>query len=470
MSTKTAEIYIPNKRGSRNYDSPVFDHEKLYGLDGQLLVQVTHTPQIQIPRFCDEAKKYAPELREIPIREVLSIFRDAADKFELENIPLGDMELSPKEHAELVTLSTGLPLQYSKRAIQTLAYALRNMEEILRAQTPYGDIEGYDSMRCRDLEHGFQVAWIPLGDSLGAIMPSNHPAVDTIWLTALATKYPTLIKSGKYDPFTRMRLAESLYSSGLPQNALYILYGPEARRLITEADRGIIFGNTNSTAQYLHHPTIKAYGPGQSKAIVSQYSPQILDILYESIIQDGGMGCINLSAIASLEDYGKRIAQDLAEKLDIIEVTHPLSDDAILPAMNKEQAEQINSLINQYLSSDGVQEMTTRANNVIYKDGFAFLRPRAIYVSPSSPAFSSLFGLELPFPFVTVSDVGEDYLLDIPHTLTVTVLPPDRKIEEILLRTQVEKVYSGRSTLALELTDPHGGFITDHLFHLKAWR
>jgi len=352
----------------------------------------------------------------------------------------------------------------------SLAYALRNMGDLLRAQTPYGDLNGYDSLVCRNDEDGFQVAWVPRGDSLGAILPSNHPAVDSIWLMALATKTPTLLKSGGRDPFTRIRLANALYGCGLPTEALYVLYGSYAQQLLTEADRGIIFGGDSTVSRYIGLPEIKVYGPGRSKAVVLESSEETLQSLFESITTDGGMGCINLSAIASLDGSGKEVAEWLSDQFKEMEICDILDESARVPAIDEDLARRFDALISSYLAIEGVEQLAPRSKRIVNEAGFTFLCPTVVYVSPESPAFGSLFGLELPFPFVVVSDVDLNYLERLDDTLTLAVFPGDPDLEKKLLRGNVNKIYSGRQTNDLVLTDPHEGFVTDHLFETKAYR
>ena len=47
-------------------------------------------------------------------------------------------------------------------------------------------------------------------------MPSNSPAVNSLWIPAIALKTPVVIKPGKEEPWTPYRLIECFIAAGVP--------------------------------------------------------------------------------------------------------------------------------------------------------------------------------------------------------------------------------------------------------------
>ena len=50
-------------------------------------------------------------------------------------------------------------------------------------------------------------------------MPSNSPAVNSLWLPAIALKTPVVIKPGKEEPWTPYRLIQAFIAAGVPAEA-----------------------------------------------------------------------------------------------------------------------------------------------------------------------------------------------------------------------------------------------------------
>ena len=50
-------------------------------------------------------------------------------------------------------------------------------------------------------------------------MPSNSPAVNSLWLPAIALKIPVMIKPGREEPWTPYRLIQAFIAAGCPAEA-----------------------------------------------------------------------------------------------------------------------------------------------------------------------------------------------------------------------------------------------------------
>ena len=68
-------------------------------------------------------------------------------------------------------------------------------------------------------QNGTRLTFCPAGMALGLVMPSNSPAVNSLWLPAIALKTPVIIKPGREEPWTPFRLIQAFIAAGAPAEA-----------------------------------------------------------------------------------------------------------------------------------------------------------------------------------------------------------------------------------------------------------
>jgi acyl-CoA reductase-like NAD-dependent aldehyde dehydrogenase len=267
----------------------------------------------------------------------------------------------------------------------------------------------------------------------------------------------------------------SLLEAGLPEDALAFFPGThELVDTITQATAlTVVFGGQEIADRYARDNHVKVYGPGRSKAVVLANADfkEAVDTIYHLIMDDGGRGCINCSAVI-VEGNAQELADAVSARLKQIPVISPLEESALLGAMtNTKEAESYNSLIDSRLSPDA-QEWSAIAGGRITKIGdVTLMLPTVIEV----PSFAHpLFGIELPFPFAvfTSANSREEILLAAQHSLAVVVVGEDEDFsQELLLEPSIDKVFvSGALSTELDPREPHEGFILDFLFQKKAFQ
>ena len=65
-------------------------------------------------------------------------------------------------------------------------------------------------------QDGLDVNFFPQTDSLGVLLPSNSPGVNSLWLPSAVMKIPVVLKPGREDPLTPFRLLQAMIAAGFP--------------------------------------------------------------------------------------------------------------------------------------------------------------------------------------------------------------------------------------------------------------
>src|SRR4029079_11915109 len=169
-------------------------------------------------------------------------------------------------------------------------------------------------------QNGASVSYYPTTNALGLVMPSNSPAVNSLWLPAIALKTPVVIKPGRDEPWKPYRLIQSFIAAGIPREAFgfYPTDHEGAAEVMKLCGRALIFGDASTVEQYRNNPKFSVHGPGFSKIVIGEDAierwPEYVDLIAGSIADNGGRSCINASAVV-VPKYGREIADALAQKL-----------------------------------------------------------------------------------------------------------------------------------------------------------
>jgi len=459
-------MFIPAMTGQGHQGYSSMEQRTLVGFDGSVVGAATITSPMLVSM---RASKNASAPLSCSIHSLLDIFHQASKLF-WEGKADG---LEPEEYVRCASLTSGMPISIVRRlTLGFFPHLLSTMEQFLLLQSP-GGLAVFDNYIYQVGE--IFVGLVPRGRNAGFIMPGNHPSTHYMWLSALAMKMPLMVRPSYRDVFTPYRLVMSLLEAGLPEDALaFFPGGHELVDTITQATAlTVVFGGQEIADRYGRDNHVKVYGPGRSKAVVLANADfkEAVDTIYHLIMDDGGRGCINCSAVI-VEGNAQELADAVSARLKQIPVISPLEESALLGAMtNTKEAESYNSLIDSRLSPDA-QEWSAIAGGRIAKIGDVMLMlPTVIEV----PSFAHpLFGIELPFPFAvfTSANSREEILLAAQHSLAVVVVGEDEDFsQELLLEPSIDKVFvSGALSTELDPREPHEGFILDFLFQKKAFQ
>src|SRR6185369_3230348 len=173
-------------------------------------------------------------------------------------------------------------------------------------------------------QFGTRLSFFPATKALGLVMPSNSPAVNSLWLPAVPLKIPVVIKPGRDETWTPYRLVQAFIAAGCPAEAFgfYPTDHEGAAEILKSCGRALIFGDEATTQQYANNSAIQIHGPGWSKILIGDDCIEnwrdYIDVMVSSISDNGGRSCINASAVV-VPKYAAEIAEALAQKLGPIQ-------------------------------------------------------------------------------------------------------------------------------------------------------
>ncbi len=475
----TEAILIPSIFGGEEYiseDKKIFNDYK-----GNPLVELSFSPPIHVYQVAKKTREASEKLREIKVNDILNTMKEAGKIFADGSVCINGTKLPPKEYDEYVTRLTGLPISAVKESREIIKMTFEYMDKILPFHTPERDLNVYDSNKYKIEFNSLEVIYgfTPKGKNLGIVLPSNHPGVNASWSQVIPIKYPIIAKAGDQEPFTPNRMAKALYEAGLPKDSIYILMGdPETGKAILNSediDLKIIFGSEQTIKPYAHRNDIKVFGPGRSKILVDEnYADdieKIVELAEKSMMKDGGRGCINSSALVTLRN-GKEIAEELAERLSKYKPKDPLSENALIAAVNPpEFGKRIDSYINELLKTPGAEDLTQnyRKERFIEEKGIHYLLPTIIYCeSPLHPIFGNEFG----FACMSITEVKnkEELINAGKNSLAICILTDNENLEKKLIQEPtIHKVYNKKPTYEINPFEPHEGSLIDFLYEKKAW-
>lgn len=461
----------PNLGGLKDYD--IEKKVNLESYEGEVIGHVYQVPGVLL--YSNKLRNYRERgqenLEDYSINDMIRVVKNAGKSFDKEIDGV-----NYEDYLTAVTLATGIPISDTRKAGDLLQAGMTNMDEIIKAHTPNGDISVYDDVdvmkKPRD-KKGFNrnYLYVPKGNTLGINLPGNHPAVNILGIEALTLlKSPTYIRPSNKEPLTPSRVVDSINKSGLDQYSLYLLPGDSQEvgdAILNECDLNIVFGGENVKRKYESHPNTKVYGPGNSKIFIDEdYSVNgdAFDIVKEALITDGGKGCINPTQII-VKGNAKRFADYLAEELASIEVMNPLEKEAQIPAVKPREGKMLNDFIENNLN--GAEDLTSKyRERLLEKDGITYLGPTIIYIE-ENPTKHPLY-TELPFQYGVVANYEKGALDD---TLALTMMTDDRKmIDDVIKNPSINKIYDKIPSTDIDITEPHQGFLSDELYEKKTFR
>ncbi|MEI7928536.1 MAG: aldehyde dehydrogenase family protein, partial [Verrucomicrobiales bacterium] len=237
----------------------------------------------------------------IPADTLATYCENAAELFLYADLPCGDTIQSPQSYIESLSALTRLPHALVRMNMEKIHAAMSQVRTIIAGLTRNMPLEIFDKglTRLDDLT----INYFPATSSLGVSLPSNAPAVNSLWIPAPVMKIPVLLKPGREDPFTPLRIVQAMIQAGFPKEAFgfYPTTHEGGDTLLTTCGRGISFGNDTTVKKYSAFPSIQVHGAGRSKILIGDDMidrwPEFLDVIVQSISANGGRSCINTSAI-----------------------------------------------------------------------------------------------------------------------------------------------------------------------------
>ena len=290
-------------------------------------------------------------------------------------------------------------------------------------------------------------------------------------------KIPVLLKPGREDPFTPLRIVQAMIQAGFPKEAFgfYPTTHEGGDTILTCCGRGIAFGNDTTLRKYAAFPSISVHGTGRSKILIGDDMiarwPEFLDVIVQSISANGGRSCINTSAIL-VPSHRDELADAIAMKLAEIKPLARDDDHALICGFaNPAMADGIDDLITAQLKEPGAEDLTARHRDGERKiEAFeqTYLNPTLVSCTdPEHP----LANTEFMFPYASITEIPQkDMLANIGQTLVVSAITEDQNfINQLLLSPDIERLTLGPfPTNRVQWEQPHEGNLFEFLYHRRA--
>jgi acyl-CoA reductase-like NAD-dependent aldehyde dehydrogenase len=468
--------HLPALRRGRPYES-LESTEVVNHRTGEPLARISHVNAGIIRKDLAKIAEARAALQKHTVAELIEISAKAGELFLSGDLPLGDggHRQSAEDYVRTLSSTSGLPHVMVRRNMQKIQHALTNMQVVLNGLTRGLPLEVIDTGFGE--QSGARVSYYPTTQALGLVMPSNSPAVNSLWLPAIALKTPVIIKPGREEPWTPYRLIQAFIAAGAPAEAFgfYPTDHEGAGEVLKGCGRALIFGDANTVEQYRKDPKFSVHGPGWSKVLIGadaiEQWPEYLDMIASSIAENGGRSCINASAVV-VPSHGREIAEALAKKLGPIAPTSPEDENAKLSGFaNPKMAEFIDGSIEEGLQTPGAEDVTAKYRGGPRKvdDGHGvYLRPTIVLCDSFA---HPLANKEFLCPYASVVEVPQAEMLGkIGPSLVVTAVTRDPEFrKELLASPLIERLNLGPvPTMKISWDQPHEGNMFEFLYRRRS--
>ncbi|MCB9767670.1 MAG: aldehyde dehydrogenase [Candidatus Omnitrophica bacterium] len=468
--------HIPVLRFGKTYES-LDTLEVKSARNGETLAKISQANTGLVRRDLRKIDKARDVLRKVPMQKMMDICKKAGDLFMTGDLPLGleGEKQSADSYVEVLSATSGLPHTLVRKNMAKVNEVFTEMPRILKGLTRGLDLTILDSGLGE--QDGVPVSYYPTTHSLGVVLPSNSPGVNSIWMPSVALKVPVVLKPGREEPWTPFRVIQAFIAAGCPAEAFgfYPTDHEGAASIMSSCGKAIIFGDEKTTAKYADNPNIQIHGPGWSKVLIGEDKIEnwenYLDVLVDSVVLNGGRSCINASAIV-VPSNGREIAEALAKKMAAVEPRAHDAPDAVLSAFaNRQFAEFIDDAVDTDLKTPGAEDLTAKnreGGRKVELDGSVFLRPTLVHCESID---HPLANREFLFPYCSVVEVPQKEMLEkIGPSLVVTAITEDPAfIDDLLNCPLIERLNLGPlPTSKVEWDQPHEGNLFEFLYHRRS--
>ena len=405
---------LPTLRQGKYYTS--LDQTGLHDLRSGELVAKVNTVNAGIIRR--DMKRYNKDcLKHLTSAELIRICNHAGDLFLNGTLPVGENDTqTPDDFKRQLAATSGLPYTLINRNMMKIYQVFTEMPSILAGLTRGLDLEIFDTGYGE--QAGIPVSFYSVANALGVVLPSNSPGVNSLWIPAIALKIPVVLKPGKDEPWTPLRIIQAFIAAGCPREAFsYYPTDHEGSNAVMEScDRALIFGDVGTVAKFAGNPGVQVHGPGWSKVIIGEDCVddwgQYVDVIVRSISDNGGRSCINASSII-VPRHAKEIAEAVAEKLAKIVPLATDDPEALLSGFaNPKMAEYIEASIVEGLKDNGAEDITAKyrtGDRSVLREGSSYLLPTLVFCEKHD---HPLADKEFLFPYASLLEMKQSELID----------------------------------------------------------
>jgi acyl-CoA reductase-like NAD-dependent aldehyde dehydrogenase len=374
--------------------------------------------------------------------------------------------LSFADYLHTVSRVSGVPISVARSAAAGIINAAGQASFSADQSRPTGAVVDWRDPLTRD----GRAVWTRRGNVFAVHAAGNHPAPHALWLEALALGFRVAVRPSRREPFTPHRLVSALRAAGFGDDHVVLLPTDYevADEVLRCADLGMVYGGVNIVAKYAADPTVLPQGPGRSKILLTADVDwrDHLDTIVDSISHQGGVSCLNTTAVF-VEGDPAPLAEAIAGRLAAIPTLPPEDEKAVLSVQPLDAARAVEKYLlaqaagtTPWLGGDGIVDELG--------DGSAALRPAVHELDrPDAPQA----GLELPFPCVWVARWTPDAgIAPLKDTLVLTAITgKDALVDELLAEPTIGNVYLGdHPTYWVRPGVPHDSYLGEFLMRTKA--
>lgn len=443
----------------------------------ELFVEISQANSGLIRRDLREQKTAREKLAALSTAELIQICSLAADHFLNDSLPLGDAIQTPEDYVRQISATTGMPYVLARRNMAKIHGALSQAASVINGLTRNIDWEildrGYGEI------DGVSLSFYPRTESLGVVLPNNSPGVHSLWIPSLPLKIPLVLKPGSAEPWSPYRIIQAFIKAGAPREAFSFYPTDHAGSgdILRRCQRSIVFGDASSTSLWSNDPRVEIHGPGYSKIVIGEDCinewEKYLDVMVQSIAENGGRSCINASGIW-VTDHAEEISEALAERLAKIRPRAADDPEAqIAPFVDPNVATRISQIIDQGLGEPGAREVTAahrETTRLVKHNGCSYLLPTVILCDGPEHVMANK---EFMFPFASVVKVRAGQIPDaLGPSLVVTAITSDPDLSRRLVSSpNVDRLNIGVvPTNQISWDQPHEGNLFEHLYARRAFQ
>ncbi len=467
--------HIPVLRRGEMYTS--LDTKEVASLrTGEPVAKISQANAAMIRRDLRRIRESRETLREIPVARMLDVCAEAAALFMEADLPLDEgTTQSPLQYIESLSATSGLPYSLCRRNMAKIHRVLAEMPTILNGLTRGLDLSVLD--RGTGEHGGAPVSYFAVTDALGVVLPSNSPGVNSLWLPAIPLKLPVVLKPGSEEPWTPYRIVQALIAAGCPREAFHFYPADHegSAAVMQSCGRALIFGDESTVERYAGNPGVQVHGPGRSKVLIGEDVierwPEFLDVLADSIAENGGRSCVNASAVV-VPSHGDALSDALAKRLAELRPRAADDPDAILSGFaNPRMAEWIDSAITDGLATPGATDVTAGFRSEprrVERDNSHYLLPTVVRCRSFD---HPLANREFLFPYASVVEVPQEKMLDTigPSLVVTAITEAPAFIRQLLDSPLIERLNIGPlPTTSVQWNQPHEGNLFEFLYRRRA--
>ena len=417
-------------------------------------------------------------LQRFTTQDLLDITLKAGDIFLNDELPVGDEGImqGPDEYLHSLAATSGLPHSLIRMNMERLHGVFSQVPTILMGLSRGMSTDVLDTAYGN--QSGVTVSFVPTTTALGVVLPSNSPAVNALWIPAIAMKTPVALKPGREEPWTPWRVIQSFIKAGAPAEAFsfYPAHHDGSSAIIRNCNRVMLFGGDDTVKQYENDPRVEVHGAGRSKILIGDDEIENwkdhLDLMIRSISANSGRSCINASCVV-VPKYGNEIADALAEALVPMRVRAQDDPEATLSGFaNPKMAEWINGSIQDGLDEGGATDVSLGkrdgAERYVQKDGMHYMLPTIVRCDSIE---HSIGNTEFLFPYASVVEMPQDQMLgSIGKSLAVAAITKNECwLNELIFADHIERLNVGAMpTNHIEWDQPHEGNLFEFLYRRRS--